>query len=155
MWILARDRSACFDLLSTKIKAPPKTLASRRPIPMSDELEQSLKIWRGQASFPSPEDCIFASPHALGRQPYWPDVALKRHILPLADKAGVAKKIGWHCFRRTLATLLLSSGASIKTAQELLRHASPQMTLGTYAKAVTADKRGAQASTAAMLSGAA
>ena len=51
---------------------------------------------------------------------------------------------GWHSFRRTLATLLQSSGASVKTTQELLRHASPVMTMGTYAKAVTADKRQAQ-----------
>ena len=54
------------------------------------------------------------------------------------------RSVGWHSFRRTLATLLQSSGASVKTTQELLRHSSPLMTLGTYAKAVTADKRSAQ-----------
>jgi integrase len=47
-------------------------------------------------------------------------------------------------FRRTRATLLQSSGASVKTTQELLRHSSPVMTLGIYAKAVTANTRNAQ-----------
>ena len=40
--------------------------------------------------------------------------------------------------------MLHSAGASLKTTQELLRHASPDITLGIYAKAVTADKREAQ-----------
>ena len=47
-------------------------------------------------------------------------------------------------------TLLHSSGASVKTTQELLRHASPVMTLGTYAKAVTQEKRSAQANIATL-----
>jgi integrase len=52
--------------------------------------------------------------------------------------------------RRTLATLLQSSGASVKTTQELLRHSSPMMTLGVYAKAITAHKRNAQATIAGL-----
>ena len=58
--------------------------------------------------------------------------------------------ISEHDLRRTLATLLQSSGASVKTTQELLRHSSPVMTMGTYAKAVTADKRNAQDTIAAL-----
>jgi integrase len=50
-------------------------------------------------------------------------------------------------------TLLQSSGASVKTTQELMRHSSPVMTLGTYAKAVTADKRIAQDAIAALFVG--
>jgi integrase len=46
-----------------------------------------------------------------------------------------AIQLGWHSFRRTLATLLQSTGASVKTTQELLRHASPGITVGIYAKA--------------------
>jgi integrase len=75
---------------------------------------------------------------------------LKRHVLPAAERAGITKRLGWHSFRRTLATLLQSSGASVKTTQELLRHSSPVMTMGTYAKAVTADKRNAQDTIAAL-----
>lgn len=127
-----------------QVEGPPKTLASRRPIPMSAELATALKNWRERAIYSMPEDWVFASPLAVGRRPYWPDAVLKRHVLPAAKRAGITKKLGWHSFRRTLATLLQSSGASVKTTQELLRHSSPLMTLGTYAKAVTSDKRAAQ-----------
>jgi integrase len=139
--------------LVDQVEGPPKTLASRRPIPMSSELSKTLATWRTQTSFPNDGDWIFASPSAIGKLPYWPDAVLKRHVLPAAERAGIAKKIGWHSFRRTLATLLHSSGASVKTTQELLRHSSPVMTLGTYAKAVTADKRLAQENIAALFVG--
>lgn len=55
-------------------------------------------------------------------------------------------KISRCALQRTLATLLQQTGASVKTTQELLRHASHLMTLGTYAKVVTSDKRRAQES---------
>jgi integrase len=83
-------------------------------------------------------------------KPFWPDAVLKRHLLPAAKRAEITKKIDWHSFRRTLATLVPSSGASVKTTQELLRHSSPVMKMGTYAKAVTADKRNAQDAIAAL-----
>jgi integrase len=127
-----------------QVEGPPKTLASRRPIPMSRALASALENWHKQTTYPNPHDWVFASPQALGMKPYWPDAVLKRHVLPAAGRAEITKKIGWHSFRRTLATLLQSSGASVKTTQELLRHSSPLMTMGTYAKAITADKRSAQ-----------
>jgi len=136
-----------------QVEGPPKTLASRRPLPLSAELATALKGWRKKTAFSKPDDWIFASPYALGKRPYWPDAVLKRHVRPAAERAGIAKTIGWHSFRRTLATLLHSSGASVKTTQDLLRHSSPMMTLGVYAKAVTADKRAAQEAIVAMMRG--
>jgi integrase len=130
--------------LVDQVEGPPKTLASRRPIPMSSELATSLSNWKKQTSYSNPTDWIFASPLALGKKPYWPDAVLKRHVMPAAERAGISKRIGWHSFRRTLATLLQSSGASVKTTQELMRHSSPNITLAVYAKGVTADKRRAQ-----------
>ena len=117
---------------------------------MSSELASALSNWRRQTGFPGPKDWVFASPLAAGKLPYWPDAVLKRHVLPAAERAGIVKHLGWHSFRWTLATLLQSSGASVKTTQELLRHSSPVMTLGIYAKAVTADKRIAQDAIAAL-----
>ena len=127
-----------------QVEGPPKTLASRRPLPMSEVLASSLANWRKQTSFAGEKDWIFASPSAFGAKPYWPDAVLKRHVLPAAERAGIKKKIGWHSFRRTLATLLQSSGASVKVTQDLMRHSSPLVTMGVYAKAVTSDKRNAQ-----------
>lgn len=140
--------------LVDQVEGPPKTLASRRPIPMSSELAAALENWRKESQYPKPGDWIFASPQALGQKPYWPDAVLKRHILPAAERAGITKRIGWHTFRRTTATLLHSSGASLKTTQELLRHASPDITLGIYTKAITADKREAQDKLVALFVGA-
>ena len=127
-----------------QVEGPPKTLASRRPLPLAASLISALQQWRGATQYPEQEDWVFASPQVLGSKPYWPDAVLKRHVLPAAERAGITKRIGWHTFRRTVATLLHASGASVKTTQDLLRHASPLMTLGTYAKSVTADKRIAQ-----------
>ena len=45
-----------------QVEGPPKTLASRRPLPMSSELAASLENWRKQTSFSGPEDWVFASP---------------------------------------------------------------------------------------------
>jgi len=133
-----------------QVEGPPKTLASRKPIPMSSQLADRLERWKKQTSFPDSRDWIFASPLAIGAKPYWPDAVLKRHVLPAADRAGIVKKIGWHSFRRTLAAVLQSSGATVKTTQDLLRHSSPVMTLGTYAKSVTQEKRDAQDAVAAL-----
>jgi len=66
---------------------------------------------------------------------------MQKVIQPAARDAGISKRIGWHTFRRTTATWLLANGESIKTSQELLRHATPTMALGTYAQAIDADKR--------------
>ena len=51
---------------------------------------------------------------------------------------------GWHSFRHGLATMLRQHGVDIKTAQELLRHANPRITLEIYQQAVGAEKRAAQ-----------
>jgi len=111
---------------------------------MCPVLASVLANWRKESEYSRPNDWVFASPHSLGKKAYWPDAVLRRPILPAAKRAGITKRIGWHTFRSTVATLLHSSGASLKTTQELLRHASPEMTYGVYAKAVTEEKRDAQ-----------
>jgi integrase len=72
-----------------QVEGPPKTLASRRPLPMSSELAASLENWRKQSSFSGSKDWVFASPLALGGKPYWPDAVLKRHIFPAAKGPGL------------------------------------------------------------------
>ena len=66
---------------------------------------------------------------------------------------GIAKKMGWHTFRHTCATLLRASGVDIKVAQELLRHASCRVTLDTYTQAITEHKRAAQNRVASLVRG--
>jgi len=131
-----------------------KTRGSKRPLPLPDDVIIALQTWRANTQYGRNEDWVFASPQSLGRFPYWPNSVLVRHVFPAADRAGITKRIGWHTFRHTFATLLQSSGAGVKVTQELLRHSSPIMTLGTYAQAVTEDKRDAQATVAALFSNA-
>lgn len=137
--------------LVDQIEGKPKSATSRRPIPLTPALADVLLQWRKLSAYIEPENWVFASPKSLGKMPYWPDTLLKRQIRPVAAEAGLDKKISWHTFRRTTATLLLSGGVSIRVTQELMRHASPAVTLGTYAQAVTSDKMEAQTALASRL----
>jgi integrase len=128
-----------------------KTAGSSRPLPLNAELSEALATWKRETPYAKPKDWVFASPNSRGEKPYWANTLLVRQIQPAAFRAGIEKVIGWHTFRRSFATLLQSSGASVKTSQELMRHATPVMTLGTYAQAVTSDKREAQDRIAAMI----
>ena len=78
---------------------------------------------------------------------------MRNQIRKAARGVGIAKKIGWHTFRHTCATLLRASGADIKVVQELLRHASCRVTLDTYTQAVTEQKRAAQNKIACLVRG--
>jgi site-specific recombinase XerD len=69
---------------------------------------------------------------------------MRHHILPIARKLGINKRIGWHTFRHTYSTLLRSTGAELKIMQELLRHSTIRVTLDTYTQAVTTENRTAQ-----------
>ena len=130
--------------LVDQVQGEPKTEASKRPIPLESALAFALDTWKKQTSYVESTDWIFASPFSVGRTPYWPGTVLEKVIQPAARQVGIVKTVGWHTFRRTIATWLVANGESIKTAQELMRHASPTMTLGTYAQAISGDKRIAQ-----------
>lgn len=54
-----------------QVEGPPKTLASRRPIPMPSELALALENLRKDTEYSKPQDLVFASPLALGTLPYW------------------------------------------------------------------------------------
>ena len=129
-----------------------KTRGSKRSLPLPTEAVVALGKRKDATQYGGNEDWVFASPHAFGELPYWPNAVMVRHVQPAADRAGISKRIGWHTFRHTFATLLQASGAGVKVTQELLRHSSPVMTLGTYAQAVTGDKRDAQDTVAALFS---
>jgi site-specific recombinase XerD len=84
-------------------------------------------------------------------RPYLAQQIMQRHILPVARKLGITKRIGWHTFRHTYSTLLRSTGAELKIMRELLRHSTIRVTLDTYTQAVTTEKRNAQDAVVALL----
>ena len=59
---------------------------------------------------------------------------LQRNLQPAAKAAGL-ERVTLQAHRRTFATLIQKVG-SVKDAQAQLRHASPQVTLGVYMKAI-------------------
>ena len=69
---------------------------------------------------------------------------LKRHIQRTAKHLEINKRIGWHTFRRTYASLLKANHEDVKVVQELLRHATITTTMNLYAQAFSDDAREAQ-----------
>src|ERR1700730_9953644 len=68
---------------------------------------------------------------------------LKCYVQPIAKRLSITNKIGWHTFRRTLATLLTAGDETAKTIQELMRDANAGITMNLYAQALTPVKRAA------------
>jgi integrase len=128
-----------------------KTEASAKPVPLDTYMAEDLLRWRRQSAYPMPDDYIFASETMRGKQPYWPDNLMKRHIRPVAKAIRIHKRIGWHTFRHTFGTLLKANGEDVKTVQELLRHANSRITLEVYTQATTSNKRAAQSKVVRMM----
>jgi integrase len=121
-----------------------KTEGSRKGVPLTQDLADALTVWRKLSPYPSDEDWVFASPAKEGKAPVWLDVVMQRYIKPAALKAGIAKRIGWHTFRRSLASILAAEGENVKVVQELLRHANASITMELYQQAGADAKRQAQ-----------
>ena len=62
-------------------------------------------------------------------------------FLRTPDSAG--RVVDFHALRHTFISGIVASGASVKIAQELARHSTPTLTIGTYAHVRLADLRGA------------
>ena len=128
-----------------------KTEASQKPVPLHESLAQALLEWRRYTSFRKLEDWIFASPHCNGKHPYWAQAIMRYHVAPASRKIQLQKKVGWHTFRHTYATMLKQIGTDIKVMQELLRHSSVRCTLDTYTQAIMPAKRAAQSGVLSMI----
>ena len=60
-------------------------------------------------------------------------------------RAGISKRIGWHTFRRSLASLLVVENPDMKLTQEILRHANARITMELYAQSTMPAKQELQA----------
>jgi integrase len=126
------------------VEGPPKTESSRRPLPIPPQALEALKAWKEKAAYTASGDWVFASEFHFGKQPLWPGTLWRRNVAPAIERAGITKpKLGWHTLRRSYASLLLSSGASLRISMELMRHSTAGMTLATYAQTVGDEKRDA------------
>jgi integrase len=127
------------------IEGDTKTAASRKPVPLQPAVIEELKCWRKRSSYKASHDFLFPSIRANGKHPVEPGMILRDYIRPALSRLGITKRIGWHSFRHGFSNLLRINRVDLKTAQELLRHASSQVTLDIYQQSVTEERRRAQA----------
>jgi integrase len=124
------------------VEGPPKTDSSRRPLPLPQQAIEALKAWKAESKYTKPDQWVFASEFHFGKQPLWPGTLWRRNVVPAIEAAGIDKpKLGWHTLRRSYASLLLSSGVSLRVSMELMRHSTAEMTLARYAQTVGDEKR--------------
>jgi len=126
-----------------------KTEASQKPVPIDEYTMANLMTWFRETPFKNPDDWVFAADsnragEKRGVQPVWLQTVMRSRIKPVIQRLGISKKVSWHTFRRTYATILKANGEDVKVVQELLRHGSSRVTLDIYAQAQMPAKRAAQ-----------
>jgi integrase len=123
---------------------PPKSSASKKPVPLHPLLAESLEAWRRETPYQANDDLVFPSFRLKGRKPPRANMLVADHLQPAARKAGINGRIGFHTLRRTLASVLVANGNDVRLVQELLRHSNPLITLDAYARSTTPAKIAAQ-----------
>jgi integrase len=123
---------------------PPKSKASKRPVPLHPLLAESLEAWRKETPYSTDADFVFPSFRLKGRKPPRANMLVADHLQPAARKAGITRPVGFHTLRRTLASALVANGRDVRLVQELLRHSNPVITLDAYARSTTPAKIEAQ-----------
>ncbi|HEX5413946.1 MAG TPA: site-specific integrase [Terriglobia bacterium] len=121
-----------------------KSKASKRSVALDQVLADVLLRWRLKTPYSKADDWVFASTKLSGVKPLNPGVLRRWHLKPAAKTAGVMGQIGWHTFRRSLASFLIADGVDVKTVQESLRHSTSKLTLDLYAQSTSPTKLAAQ-----------
>lgn len=107
---------------------PPKTKASKRWVPISDEL--LTRVSAHLAEFPDPDRSrrllLTGARGGPARNGFLEAVA------EAAKSAGMSDRQRFHSLRHTYASILISGGCSIKVVQKRLGHEKIQETLDTY-----------------------
>lgn len=122
----------------------PKSISSRREIPLFDELWNGLMEYRQKVMEMTDalgrefdeNEYIFSN--AFGR-PYDPRVY--EDLFKKTLKAAGLKEINFHALRHTFATRALEAGMDVKVLSSILGHAQASTTLNLYAHALPDHKR--------------
>ena len=118
---------------------PPKSKASKAPVPMHPLLAGCLMAWRDRTTYAKDEDYVFPSSRLKGRKPLSASILVQKYLRPAAIKAGVIRaddrvRFGFHNFRHSLASALVKLRCDPKTVQGLLRHEDVRTTMQLYAQ---------------------
>ena len=122
---------------------------------MPTSVQSEIDLWRGMRCTTSPASLVLptANGTALSAHHYERDV-----IVPAAIRAGImtapqkerqtgdakrnkATAVNFQAFRRTFATWMQLTGATVKDVQGAMRHSSPDQTLKAYMREIPAGVR--------------
>jgi integrase len=133
------DRQLLCRHVPAPVLGPPKTESSHRTIPLASFLRDALAdhLRRHPAG---PGELVLRSPAG---QPL--DADRFGHQWRRACRAAGVPGLRYHDLRHTFASTLLSRGVSVKAVADWLGHASPTITLATYAHLMPADEEVARA----------
>ncbi|SPF42730.1 putative Integrase family protein [Candidatus Sulfopaludibacter sp. SbA4] len=142
------DESIAFRNDGTK---DPKTAGSNGYVRLPPDIQKWIEQWHSAAPG-APGDFIFRteSGTAISAHNYERDV-----VVPAAIRAGLMKSrpknlpkgerwrdkataVNFQAFRRTFATWMQATGATVKDVQGAMRHSSPDQTVRTYMKEISA-----------------
>jgi integrase len=117
-------------------------------LPLGDLLADALRGWNQNSPYTKSDDSVFPSFKLKGKTPMSASMMTAAKIRPAALKVGIrlepGQRFGFHNFRHSLATFLVSRGKDVKTIQGLLRHAKVTTTLDLYSQSIDAAKLEAQ-----------
>lgn len=128
-----------------------KTYVKGHRIPIDNDLANIIAVLIQKCKESSnqdnnPDELIFVRYRGSRRGKPYPQNFIQRELIKLANSKNIVDENGnlfhfkTHQFRHTYAVKMLNGGTDILTVQELLAHASPEMTLR-YAKLLDDTKR--------------
>lgn len=125
----------------TATRARLKTGKSAAPVPLPPEIVEKLRahLARNRAERPVAPiggALVFVTPDGYAANASW----FTKHFQKLVAAAGLGH-MRLHDLRHGAASVLAAAGANPKVAQELLRHATPTMTLRVYTHVTAAQKQ--------------
>jgi integrase len=98
-----------------------KTEGSEAPVPLGELLADALQSWHRNTLYAKPDDWVFPSTKMKGKTPLSASIMAKDKIRPADIKAGVrlepGQRFGFHNFRHSLATFLISKGKNFSHQQ--------------------------------------
>ncbi len=112
------------------------------PGPLAEMLTNYLASWR-----PNEKRLLFSNRRG---NPCSENKVVQKRLWPILDTLSIPR-CGMHAFRHAHASLLISSGASPKVAQEQLRHSDPGITMRSYAHVLGSEQRDAAEKVARIL----
>lgn len=115
----------------------PKTKGSKRSVPLSATLKQTLLNVRERSMAAEPSELVF---HTRSGKPYSDTNLLHRELKPAGQRIG-APWLNWHTLRRTHCTLFQEAGGSLRDAQAQLGHSKMSTTLEIYTIPIDARRR--------------